>query len=154
MPSLDRFASHWTAVSRGLRSSRALLATAIFTMTVAIGLNVAMFGLVDRALLSPARQVADPASLFAVGFVREGNDGRPLRMTTTSYPACERLRDDVPAIRAAAAWQAGPTSVVVSGAQVGAVTHLVSGGGSPSAASSCRCQRSCRGGSAEQRTAC
>lgn len=128
MPSLDRFASHWTTVGRGLRSSRALLATAIFTMTVAIGLNVAMFGLVDRALLSPARRVADPASLFAVGFVRDGNDGRPLRTTTTSYPAFERLRDDVPAIRAAAAWQAGPTSVVVRGAQVDAVTHLVSGG--------------------------
>jgi predicted permease len=127
MPQFDRLTASWSAVTRGLRSSRALLATAVFTMTAAIGLNLAMLGLVDRALLSPARLIADPNQLFSIGFEREGSDGRPQRMATTSYAGFERLRDDVPAIRAAAAYQAGPAAVIVERTQREASTQWVTG---------------------------
>jgi predicted permease len=125
MPFIDQVGAHWMAVSRGLRSSRGLLVTAVFTMTVAIGLNLAMFGLVDRALLSPAEHVATPEQLFSIAFERRAADGTIQRTTTTSIPAFQRLRDDVPGISAAAAYQAGPSSVVVDGTQVDAVTQLV-----------------------------
>ena len=85
MRMLDRLLCDVTAVVMGLRVSRGLLATAVLTLAGGIGMNAAMLGLVDRALLSPPRHVADPEELFLAVFEGE-TDGRAFRMTTTSYP--------------------------------------------------------------------
>lgn len=127
MRMLDHLCCDVTAVLMGLRASRGLLAIAVLTVAGAIGMNAAMVGLVDRALLSPPRHVAAPEELFVAAFEGE-MDGRVFRMTTTSYPAFQQLRDDVPSIKAAAAWQAGPSAVVIDGKQVEARTVLVSAG--------------------------
>jgi putative ABC transport system permease protein len=124
---LESLRTHLLAVTRGLRSSRALVAVAVLTLAAAIGMNVAMFGLIDRALLSPARHLRDPGNVFTVAFETSGPGGVPLRMTTTSYPTFGTLREQLK-LGAIAAWQLGPSSVVVGDEQVDADTMLVSDG--------------------------
>lgn len=125
MPLLDRLRCDLSAVLRGLRSSRGLLVLAALTLAGGIGMNAAVLGLVDRALLSPARHIAHPDELFTASFESE-RDGRTLRMTTTSYPTFQSIRTEVPALTGAAAWGPGPSAVAISGEQVEANTLLVS----------------------------
>jgi len=113
---------------RGLRSSPRLFVVAVVTLAAAAGMNVAMVGLVDRALLSPPGHLTDPGRLFAVGFDHQVSDAPPQRMLTTSYPKFRRLSLEVPALEGAAAWQSSPASVTIDGSQVRADTMLVSGG--------------------------
>ena len=127
MTLLDRVRCDLSAVLTGLRSSRALLVVAVLTLAGGIGMNAAMAGLVDRALLSPARHIFHPEELFTASFEAQ-RDGRTLRMTTTSYPTFRSLRSDVMALKGAAASGTGPAAVVISGEQVEATTVLVSPG--------------------------
>jgi hypothetical protein len=75
-----------------LTAVRSLLATpgpalaAIVTLAVAAGVNLAMFGLIDRALLSPPAFVTDAGRVFTLSFQASDDPARG-RMTTTSY-AC------------------------------------------------------------------
>ena len=123
---IDHVRCSLTTLVRGLRSSPWLFVTAVVTLAAATGMNVAMVGLVDRALLSPPQQIADPDRLYAVGFEHRFEDGPTQRMLTTSYPKYRRLSRDVPAFEGTAAWQAAPTSVTIDGEQVRADTMLVS----------------------------
>src|SRR4051812_15037235 len=65
---IERIHSSSVTLVRGLRSSPWLFITAVITLAAAAGMNIAMVGLVDRALLSPPGHVTVPERLFAVGF--------------------------------------------------------------------------------------
>jgi putative ABC transport system permease protein len=93
-----------------------------------VALNLAMFGLVDRALLSPPAHVVQPDRVFTVAFEREvENAATPARMTTAPYPAFETIREHVAAAADTAAWQRITTNAVVDGTHVSAEAMLVSG---------------------------
>ena len=127
MPTLDRLRCDLTAIVKGAQSSRWLLVFAVLTLASGIGVNGAMLGLVDRALLSPARHIGGADELFSVFFERRG-DGPAIRMSTTSYPTFRTIRTEVRAVKAAAAWQQGPSAIAIDGQQVEARTLLVSPG--------------------------
>jgi predicted permease len=110
---------------------RALVATPVTTaatvllLAVAVGLNLAMLGLIDRAILSPARLVPDPAGIFTLAFDVPTARGAPGRMTTTSFVAFETVRDQVPACSGVAAWRRASTSAIIMGEQVRTEAMLV-----------------------------
>src|SRR5262245_37169315 len=93
-----------------LRSARSLSATPLLViapvgmLAVAVGANLAMFGLIDRAILRPAAHVLEPEHLFTVGIVPPGAKSGSALMTSTSYVGFTSIRDDVPSLAAAAAF--------------------------------------------------
>ena len=125
---IERIRGSVVTLVRGLRSSPWLFITAVVTLAAAAGMNLAMVGLVDRALLSPPGHLTDPERLFAVGFDHQAGEGSPQRMLTTSYPKYRQLAVDVPALQRVAAWQTAPASLTIDGDQVRADTMLVSSG--------------------------
>lgn len=126
MQTFERLASTAMSVRRGLRQSRGTLVIAVLTLAVTIGMNVAVLGLVSRALLTPPDGLSDPDRLVSLAFERSLDNGTAVRQTTTSWPVFRQLAADVPAIASAAAWQRGPSGVVVGGEQRPAETLLVS----------------------------
>lgn len=60
---------------RSLRASPAIPIVAIFTTSLAVAMNLAMAGLIDRALLSPPAHVLGPERVFTVGFEVEAPSG-------------------------------------------------------------------------------
>ena len=124
---LDHFRSDVVQALRELRTRPLILVAVVLTLGAAIGMNLAMFGLVDRALLSPPRHLVQPDRLFSLAFRAPGEPDGWSGMTTTSYVTYRTIRDSVPAFSGAAAWQKGPASVVIDGEQVPADTLLVSG---------------------------
>src|SRR5688572_16551857 len=123
----ERFRLDLSSAVRGLAHAPGAAASAVLTLAVAVGLNLAMFGLIDRALLSPPAHVVDPDRVFTVEFEVPGTDSARGRMTTTSYVTFETIREQVPALTDAAAWQRIETSAMVDGAQIRAEAMLVSG---------------------------
>jgi putative ABC transport system permease protein len=124
---LDRIRFELTAAARSLAATPALTGATILTLVVAVGLNIAMSGLIGRALLSPPAHVAEPDGVFTVAFhPREGNLSEA-RMTTAPYTVFTALRDRVTAIKGAAAFQRSSATAVVDGVQIQAEAMLVSG---------------------------
>ena len=113
---------------RGFRTAPGTAAAMILTLAVAVGANLAMFGLIDRALLSPPAYVVDPTRLFTLAFLHSGPDGQAVQMTTTSYVTFEAILSGVPAAAGAAAWTRESAGAVVDGEQVETEAMLVSGG--------------------------
>lgn len=111
---------------RSLGSSPGSALAAVLTLACAIGINAGMFGLIDRALLSPPPQVVDPAHIVNLAFERSEGQERA-RMTSTSYVTYRSLRDNVTGFAVVAAWQATAATVVVDGEQVRADGMVVSG---------------------------
>ena len=126
MVSTEGLLSAAAAVRRSLRQSRSTVVIAVLTLAAAIGMNVAVLGLVSRALLTPPAGLNDPDQLLSLAFERIAEDGTSSRQTTTSWPAFRQLGSDVPAVAAAAAWQRGPGGMTVGGEQRVAETLLVS----------------------------
>ncbi|HET7217137.1 MAG TPA: ABC transporter permease [Vicinamibacterales bacterium] len=121
----DRLRTDAIAALRGLASTPGPVIWSVITVAVAAGLNLAMIGLADRALLSPPAHVANPHRLFTLGFVRSGDDaGAP--MTTTSFASFETVRREVPAAADVAAFQRLSTGAVVDDMQVRVEAMLVS----------------------------
>ena len=87
------------------RRMPSLVVGAVLTLAVSVGLNVAVFGLMDRALLSPPAHVADPARVFTLGFGTSPDDDAHGTMSSTSYVAFNALRKSVPAISEVATFQ-------------------------------------------------
>jgi putative ABC transport system permease protein len=112
---------------------RSLVATPVTTfatvllLAVATGANLAVFGLIDRAILTPARHVVRPDRLFTLAFAVPGDAGRGVGMTSTSYVAFDTIRSHAPAMARVAAWRRTSTTVIVSGEQTRAEVMLVSG---------------------------
>ena len=86
-----------------------------------------VFGLIDRAILTPARHVVRPDRLFTLAFGVPGDVGRGAGMTTTSYVAFNTIREHVPAFAPVAAWRRTSTTVIVAGEQTHVEAMLVSG---------------------------
>jgi putative ABC transport system permease protein len=124
---MDRLRSDLLSAVRALKSTPATAASAVITLAVAVGLNLAMYGLVDRALLSPPPHVADPGRVYTLVFEPTGDETGRIRMTTTSYVAYEALAAQVRAASHVAASQQLSASAVVDGTQLRAEVMLVSG---------------------------
>lgn len=108
---------------RALGHAPATVASAVLTLAVAPGLNLAMFGLIDRALLSPPAHVADADRVFTLGFEVPRTSGPPARMTTTSYVIFDAIRGNMADGGSAAAWRVigdESTSVAAAGVLCGA----------------------------------
>jgi putative ABC transport system permease protein len=110
---------------RSLKATPAATAAAILTLAVAVGLNVAMTGLIDRLLLSPPAGVSDASRLFTLRFRGTGAFDHAFRIGTS--PADVRaIRDDVPAVAGAAAFQRTTATAIVDGDQRQIVSMQVS----------------------------
>jgi predicted permease len=124
---IERLRTDTVAAIRALAASPWTVATAVLTLAIAVGLNLAMFGLIDRALLSPPPHVADPGSVYTLGFELMSDEQRGGRMTTTSYVIFNAIREHVTAVSGVAASQRTVTSVVINGEQSQVDAMLVSG---------------------------
>ncbi len=77
--------------TRGLRRSPGLTAAVVLTLGLGIGVNAAMFGVVDRILLRAPDQIENPdmvRRLYRDGYFF----GRPTVMSATTYPDVVDLR--------------------------------------------------------------
>jgi len=124
---IERLRADAVAAIRALRATPGPVVWAVVMLSVAVGLNLAMFGLVDRALLSPPGHVEDPGRLFTVGFESVGDEPVGGRMTTTSYVTFEAIRKQATAASGIAAWERTSTAAVIDSVQVSADAMLVSG---------------------------
>src|SRR5262245_16898729 len=93
---------------RQLRRAPAVTATVVLTFALGIGANATMFGVIDRLLLRPPEQVADPDRVFIVA-TRQHFRGEEYTNTSFSYPVFADFRDQVPSF-AGVAMQVGPTT--------------------------------------------
>ena len=111
---------------RSLRGTPVPVLSAMFTLAIATGVNLATFGLIDRALLSPPAAIEHPNQLFTMGFQPPGDRAGSGLMTTTAYGVFTEIRDQVPSIESAA-FQRSPTTVMIAGEQRRVNTMVVSG---------------------------
>jgi predicted permease len=112
---------------RSFKTASATAAAVVLTLAVAVGINLAMFGLIDRALLSPPAHVVDPERVFTLAFGAPGDNNRQPAMATTSYLAFDSIRAQVSSAVDVAAVQRMSTGTVIDGAQVRTQVMLVSG---------------------------
>jgi putative ABC transport system permease protein len=80
-------------------------------------MNLAMAGLIDRALLSPPEFVVNPQQVFTVGFAVSSPSGEKDVSSTASYLTFEAVRDRVTSVTAAA-WHHSGTSIGVGDSRV------------------------------------
>jgi putative ABC transport system permease protein len=122
---IDRPRADVTAAIRGLISTPVTTLATALLLAVAVGANLAVFGLIDRAILTPARHVVHPDRLFTLSFGVPGEIGAG--MTTTSYVAFTTLRDHAPLISPVAAWRRTTTTAIVDRDQHHIEAMVVSG---------------------------
>jgi len=123
---IERLRADLFSAVRSLATTPIPVLAAIVTLAVAVGVNLAMFGLIDRAVLSPAGYVVSPERLFTIGIVPPSAKPGSPPMTSTSYVAFKSILNGVPAIKGAAAFTRNATSVVVNGEQREAQAMTVS----------------------------
>jgi predicted permease len=114
------------AAVRGLAARPATACFAVITLAAAVGLNLAMLGLIDRAILSPPAHLVEPGRVFALSFATPDDESGTARMTTLSYPAFEAVRRTVIAADSVAAWQRSGMSAVVNGEQISLDVMMIS----------------------------
>ena len=114
---LDRLAADIVSALRSLYAAPALPVAAILTTALAVGMNMAMLGLIDRALLTPPPHSVSPERVFTLGFEVSRSDADRGVAFITSYPAFEAIRDRAPGVTAAA-WHSVPGSAMVGDHQV------------------------------------
>ena len=124
---LERLGSDLVDAIRALKADALIATAAMMTLAASIAMNVAMFGLIDRALVSPPAHITRPDRLFSLSFHAPGQSDGEAGMTTTSYVTYRTLRDQVSSLVGVAAWQRGPISVTIDSEQIQADTLLVSG---------------------------
>jgi predicted permease len=84
-------ASDLWRTSRGLVRRPAFLLAAVLTLALGIGANAAMFGLVDRLLLSPPPHIRAADEVVRLRFDVAQRDGGRITWVGASYPAFQRL---------------------------------------------------------------
>jgi putative ABC transport system permease protein len=124
---LERLYRDLTDAVRALVATPVTTLATVVTLALAVGANLAVFGLIDRAIVTPARHVARPDRLFTLAFAVPGDFGRGAGMTTTSYVAFDTIREHVPALSQVAAWRRTSTTALVAGEQTRVESMLVSG---------------------------
>ena len=125
---LERLTADVITAARSLRRMPLLVGGAVLTLALAVGLNVAVLGLIDRALFAAPPNVAEPGRLFALGFAAPDDEERPATMRSTSYVAFNAIREAGPAIAGAAAFQRASATLMLGSDQRSLSAMLVSGG--------------------------
>lgn len=100
---------------------------AIATVAVAVGLNVAVLGLLHRALLAAPAHVLDPDRVVTLGFGAPDEDNPRATMSSTSYVAFRAIKENVSAVTSAAAFQRSAATLLIDSDQRNANAMLVSG---------------------------
>src|ERR671912_2957157 len=124
---IDRLMSDLASALRSLRAAPAIPVAAVFTTSLAVAINLAMAGLIDRALLSPPAHVVDPQHVFTVGFEVSSPSGEKSVAATASYPTFEAVQDRAPGV-IAAAWHHARTSIGVGDSRIPVRALGVTGG--------------------------
>ena len=75
LPRLDQFQQDVRYAVRGLRRSPGFTATAVVTLALGIGANVAMFGVVDQLMFKPYPYLNDPSTAHRV-YLRASTRGK------------------------------------------------------------------------------
>jgi putative ABC transport system permease protein len=126
-PWLDRTLQDLRYAGRGLRRTPAIPLAIVLTISLAVGINLAMVGLIDRALLSPPAHVVDPDRVFTVAFETTGRYGEKGVVATTSFPAFEAIRSALPNATTAA-WTVSGSSITIGERRLGVKTMAVTHG--------------------------
>jgi putative ABC transport system permease protein len=124
---IDRLRSELVTAYRALVATPIPVLAAVLTLAVAVGVNLAMLGLIDRALLAPPAHVSQPSDVFTLGFHISDDAADARTMTTTSWVTYAAIRDQVPALTSAA-FQRGAVTMVIDGDQRQANAMIVSEG--------------------------
>ena len=122
----EQLRGHVRGAIRSLAATPVTTLATVVMLGVAVGANLAVFSLIDRAILTPARHVVRPDRLFTLAFAVP-DPGRGAGMTTTSYVAFDTIREHVPALSQVAAWRRTSTTAIVAGEQTRVESMLVSG---------------------------
>jgi hypothetical protein len=124
---IDRLMSDVASALRSLRAAPAIPVAAVLTTSLAVAINLAMAGLIDRALLSPPAHIVDPQQVFTVGFETASPSGEKNIAATASYPTFEAVRERAPGVTAAA-WHQARTSIGVGDSRIPVRAVGVTGG--------------------------
>lgn len=124
---IDRLMSDVASALRSLRAAPAVPVAVVLTTSLAVAINLAMAGLIDRALLSPPAHVIDPRQVFTVGFEVGSPSGEKSVAATASYLTFEAVRDRAPSV-IAAAWHHARTSIDVGDDRIPVRALAVTGG--------------------------
>ena len=82
----------FVTAARALRREPGFVAIVVLTFALAIAANAAMFGLVNRLMLSPPPGIADADRVSRVRLWLNEEGGESFAMSTTSYPVFQELR--------------------------------------------------------------
>jgi predicted permease len=82
----------FVTAARALRREPGFVAIAVLTFALAIAANAAMFGLVNRLMLSPPPGIANADGVARVRLWLNAEGGESFAMSTTSYLVFQRLR--------------------------------------------------------------
>lgn len=123
----DRLISDVVSALRSLRAAPAIPAVVVLTTSLAVAINLAMAGLIDRALLSPPAHVVDPQQVFTVGFEVGSPSGEKSIAATASYLTFHAVQERAPDVLAAA-WHHASTSVGVEDTRIPVRALGVTGG--------------------------
>src|SRR5262249_55061819 len=85
MPLLDELGQDLRYAARHLVQAPAFTASVVASLALGIGVNTAMFGILDRQLLRPPASIRDPASVNRVYFSWNAPDGKRLVQRATEY---------------------------------------------------------------------
>lgn len=103
------FAAELRQAVRRLRWSPGFAALAIGTLAIGVGINTAMFALMDALLFRPPFHVSEPASVVRLHF-RIGSSPEPALLQRTSYLYFADVKASG-AFEAVAAYDSGPVSI-------------------------------------------
>lgn len=118
---LDTLATDVRLACRSLAKRPLFLVVATLSLTLGIGVNTAIFSLVDTALLRSPSGIGDPSRLVEL---TQAADGRGFE--TFSYPDVLDIRREVTPLRQVSAMDLQPLSLIRDGEGVAVLSFLVS----------------------------
>ena len=88
---LERLVADVIEALRALKADALIVTAAVVTLAASIAINVAMFGLIDRALVSPPPHIARPDRLFSLTFQAPGQSEGEAGMSASPVFADGRI---------------------------------------------------------------